>query len=67
MKQREEELRQLRESNVRSTQNGSEDPSSFTTSGVTDDEGLYSDAERDVSSSEANSRFVLHNYNDPVV
>ena len=67
LKRREEELRQLRESNVRNTQNGSEDPSSFTPSGATDDEGLYSDAERDVSSSEANSRFVLHNYNDPVV
>jgi hypothetical protein len=67
LKRREEELRQLRESNGRNTQNGSEDPSSFTTSAVTDDEGLYSDAERDVSSSEANSRFVLPNFNDPVV
>lgn len=59
LKQREEELRKLRESNVRNVQNGCEDPSSFATNGVTDDEGLYSDAERDVSSSEANSRFVL--------
>lgn len=59
LKRREEELRQLREANARNnTPNNSEDPSSFTTSGVTDDEGLYSDAERDVSSSEANSRFV---------
>lgn len=59
LKRREEELRQLREANARNnTQNGSEDPSSFTASGVTDDEGLYSDAERDVSSSEANSRLV---------
>ncbi|XP_057370275.1 uncharacterized protein LOC130691352 isoform X3 [Daphnia carinata] len=58
LKRREEELRQLRESNVRNVQNGCEDPSSFTTNGVTDDEGLYSDAERDVSSSEANSSRV---------
>lgn len=58
LKRREEELRQLRESNVRNVQNGCEDPSSFTTNGVTDDEGLYSDAERDVSSSETNSSRV---------
>ncbi|KAI9564967.1 hypothetical protein GHT06_008708 [Daphnia sinensis] len=58
LKRREEELRQLRESNVRNVQNGCDDPSSFTTNGVTDDEGLYSDAERDVSSSEANSSRV---------
>lgn len=59
LKRREEELRQLREAqNNNNARNNSDDPSSFTTSGVTDDEGLYSDAERDVSSSEANSRLV---------
>lgn len=60
LKRREEELRQLREANARNHhQMNNEDPTSFittTSAGVTDDEGLYSDAERDVSSSEANSR-----------
>lgn len=60
LKQREEELRLLREANARN-QNVNDDPSSYTASGVTDDEGLYSDVDRDVSSSEANSRFVLRN------
>ena len=60
LKRREEELRQLREANARNnTPNGtrSEDPSSYATSGVTDDDGVYSDPEH-VSSSEANSRLV---------
>lgn len=63
LKRREEELRQLREANARNNtpNGGTEDPSFYATSGATDDEGLYSDAERDVSSSEANSRFVLPN------
>ena len=62
LKRREEELRKLRD--IRGQQNGGvgEDLPSFTPSGATDDEGLYSDAERDASnSSDANSRLTINN------
>jgi len=62
LKRREEELRKLRD--IRGQQNGGvgEDLPSFTPSGATDDEGLYSDAERDASnSSDANSRLIINN------
>lgn len=59
LKRREEELRRLRESNAR---NEDGTMPSFATSGVTDDEGLFSDADRDVTSSSSGGSEAASRY-----